>query len=293
MRKIVTIYSGTQPADGIMSTLAYMDAKTDKLSVVDWQPGLKSSFDMFEEQKPDLIIADSTRIPDLNRALEEYKCQLVVCGGMPPYELKPDLVLLHETVPDMIAKHCPWPYLTLKNAANLGKFRDGSFNEQKSCDILYFASSREPQKSEVDVLSTLAGMKYSFKIIGYKRPLLNYVGRTSVYETADFFASAKITIDIGGSQEYDVAAQQGFCISDRKSSLFPNVDEFSVSNWSEKISSLIEDEGKRSSTSKIAHKKVMNGNTYFHRMSEVFQKLEWTEEAELVKEIFEELTTND
>ncbi len=292
MQTIVTVYASSQPTDGIMSSLALMDTKCDDIKVINWNPQIKPAFDMFEELKPDLLITDAATTPNLTNSLKQYPCQLIVCGSMPPFDLEPDLLLLADPISDTFKEHCEFPYLVIKPAANIGKFRQGKKDPKKETDILYFASEATPQVDEVDILSVLSGLSHSFRIIGFRRPLLQYIGLTSVYETSDFFASAKITIDINGASEYDVAAQHGFCLSNHKSRLYPHIveDEFVPETWTQKLEDLLQDESKRKSTAKIAYKKVMGNNTYFHRLADVFNKIGWTKEAQQALDIFKEVT---
>lgn len=283
MRTIVTVPSNQQPANGIVSTLSLLSNKTNDIKVVHWNPASKPAFDMFDELKPDLVLCDGQTAPSMSKVIKEYGTKLIICGSMPPHGLEPDLILFSEQVPEMIIKHCEYPSLAIKNAADISKYRNGKFSEDKSTEILYYASQKEPQNNEASILGLLSGLKWQFKIIGYRRPLLQYVGRTSVYETADFFASAKITIDINSAQQYDVAAQSGFCISN-KSGLFPHIEEFSPEEWEDTIEVAMQDEHKRGVVSSQAHEEVIANHTYFHRLAEVFEKLGWNDEQQLTLE---------
>jgi hypothetical protein len=289
MRTIVTIHSSQQPADGIISTLVLLGGKLpDKIRVKNWNPATKPVFDMFDELRPDLIVCDAHTAPKMNRALQEYGTKLVVCGGMPAHDLQPDLILFNDSVPEMIKKHCEFPYLSISPAANLGKYRNGKVVEDKKSDVLYFASQKEPQNSEASILGLLSSMDLKFKIIGYRRPLLQYVGQTNVYETADFLASAKITIDVNGAQKYDVAAQGGFCLSN-KSGLFPHIAEFSPEGWAEAIEDYLGNDDKRTKLAKAIHSQVIKQDTYFHRLADMFIELDWDEEHNQTIEILEQL----
>ncbi len=291
MRTIVIVYSLEHPLNGIISTIGVLDNKLDNIRMINWNPSTKPVFDMFDELKPDLIICNATTAPTMQKAIDEYGTKLIVCGGIPPNNLKPDLVLFSDLVPDMVKKHCESPYINVKKAANLGKFRGGKFEEDKKTDVLYYASQPTSQTNEADILSILSGMSYQFKIIGYRRPLIQYIGQTSVYETANFFASAKLSIDIGGQQEYDIAAQKGCCLSNQDSDLFPSVTDVSVEQWSKRIEELLEKDKLRASIAKSAYKKVISEHTYFHRLVDIFNNLGWSEEAEQTSEILKELTS--
>jgi len=290
MRTIVTIYSDSQPADGIMSTLSALDAKNENFRVVDWNPNVKPAFDMFAELNPDLIISDATNTPNLSGALKEYSCKTVVCGSMPPASLEPDLLLLPESIPEMIIKHCTLPYLQVKNAANYAKFRGGKRDRKKQADILYFASHKEAQSQEADILSILSGLPYSFRVVGHKRPLLQYVGATTLQETADFMASSKIVIDIGGFQLHDIAMQKGFYLSNVENGLYPCLHSLDPEKIEERVEDLLSQDKKRDSIAKKAYKETVSKDTYFHRLSEAFILLGWDDEAKEVTKTLKELT---
>lgn len=275
-KRIITIHSDSYPMNGISSTAFYLDTIYDEFKVINWNPSVKPVFDMFEEMKPDLLITDAELTPNLKSALTEFDTKLIICGKFVPHELEPDLVCFPIDVSNVMLKHIDLPYEVVKPAVNLAKFRHGKQQADKQTDVLFFASTAQPSQDEIDILEILSSLKLRFKIIGHKRPFLQYVGRTDTVETSDFFASSKITIDVNNSSLFDIAAQGGFVISNVANELYPE-----TSSIEEGIEYWLDKDKDRIKIGKSAKKKVVKDDTYFHRMATIFSKLGWDLESKL------------
>ena len=279
-KRIVIIYSNDCPTNGITSTLAYLGNKDENFQVFNWNPANKATFDMFEEVKPDLLVVDSKLTPNLANAIAEYDTKLVVCGNFIPNEIEPDLICFPHNISENIIKHTSCPFEIIEPAANLSKFRNGVKEDNKYTHILFFASAEIPTQKEINILGKLSSMELPFKIIGYHRPFVQYVGQVSISEIANFLASARIIIDVDQSCLFDVAAQGGFAISNIENDIFPKYEslEESILTWTANDPDITNNIKK---ISKAAKKKIMKKDTYFHRTATMFERIGWSQESTL------------
>jgi len=256
-----------------------------------WNTQIKPAYDMMIEMNPDIVICHTSSIDSIvKKALQEYRQQykLVLCDSCPiPAtlidELNPDLICglnTEQPIIDSLRK-----YLTLHNAANSKQYHSGIYDPKLATQLLY-VSNIAPNDFILQTLTNIAnGTNLQIKIIGpYTIPFVEYLGQTSLEETANFFTSAQITLDFDNNSLYDVAYNNGFAISNRNNGYYPFIGMDALLNDNEAYNkyykALIDhirfylyNNDERQLWTRTANKNIQD-NTYCHQVDAILQQLE-------------------
>lgn len=244
------------------------------IETIIWMPQHKPVFDMMHEQKPDILFIKSSHFhPVIAQAVQEYKVKVVLLGK--PVESLPMLPDLW-CIPDDAVKYSPQDILydcnkmILGKGANIAEIRNGIHTDKWDTDILYLASENVPNAEPLFNLLHEAchNSDYKFRCYGLTYfPLPSYIGTVAVTEWSNLIKSAKVVIDFNASILFDVAANQGFCLSSVESPLYPNFTN--LESLKQQLDLYINNEKERRTISKQAYNVVMDGHTYVHRLGAV------------------------
>lgn len=276
MHTIITLPTTSTLSSGIISSIAAMAAvEPETLQCRMWLPNRKPVFDMFEESKPSYIIADTESVPDMTSALKEFPdTKLILLGSRPcPHlDMKTDLWCVPPDFPQvMLNNSTAIQALKLESAASLALYNKGKKIDSYAIDIVYVANSPEIIEDELDLLSVLSSTAHSFRIVGHHRPFLQYVGRVGNKEISNYLASAKIVMDVNKQTLYDTAVQRGFAVSNSSNIYYPEFVNHThmlevIDEWLAKPDDMVK-------LGRSIKKKVMESDTYLHRVFDIFTEL--------------------
>tara|TARA_R110000803_G_scaffold41244_1_gene88721 strand:- start:3625 stop:4539 length:915 start_codon:yes stop_codon:yes gene_type:complete len=281
MYTIITLPTTSTLSDGIASTLAAMSVKEPGiLETKMWLPNKKPIFDMLEESRPSYVIADCDAVPDMTKALKEFPdTKLILLGNTPcsHAELIPDFWGVSPGISKIILKNsAAKKTVEIEPAAALALYNRGEKIDSYGVDLVYIANSLNILDGELDMLSIMSSLAHSFRIIGYHRPFLQYVGQANTVEMSNYLASAKIVIDTNKRTLYDAGAQEGFALSTVENKYYPCLlkdgeldTDYIISTTKEWLDRDIS----RKKMGKAIKKKVLESDTYFHRVSDIFSSM--------------------
>ncbi len=103
-------------------------------------------------------------------------------------------------------------YIQVPICANTAQLKNGTFNEDLSSDLVYFADTDD--HIPLEELKKVAALPIKFKIFGERKLYMpQYVGRVSMKDRANIIASALVVIDYNENVMHDVASQNKICIT--------------------------------------------------------------------------------
>ena len=264
MYNVIVLPTANRFSSSIISTLAVIaDVLPDKVRCSVWNPAIKPAFDMFDEVRPDFIFADDFSVPYMGKALEENpNTKLVVLNQ--PFNVHNLPVTMFCVPPDtssILLRNIDEPYIKIEPAANLAQFNRGEFIEKYNVDILYFAASQIPKDGELELLSILSSSPLTFRIIGYGRPFINYVGHPDNKTISNYMRSAKVVLDIDEQTLFDVAIQHGLCISNKENAFYPSLTDEKDTILQQFID-IVENYKDYEGSIEVANKHILCNDTY-------------------------------
>ena len=232
-----------------------------------WLPEQKSIHDVLFETQPELLV------------ISRYMIQ-------PHYEE----VLLKHNIKSVVIED-----LDLQPAANTTDFYSVDYDEKYTSDILYIDLPGSSGMIEMlPYIKMLFSCGYDVKVFGANNlSIPPYLGSVDIVDTRKLLSSTTICLDHNGSIMYDAASMKTFCLSTKKSDLFPSFYNSDLVSHMEECKELVEHFLSQpklvKKIVKDAHKFIVDGNTYKDR---AIQVLEWSKEnqSQLVTDAFSNLT---
>ena len=265
MNKIVFTSQNDATMRGLAVTLKFLGE-----DVVIWDMENKPAFDLLYELNPDYLFISNSQIkPDLIEALGEYKKTKVILQGEYVHPGLNIICLL--TGPDIDAImlnniSADIPRYSLKIAANYAEFRNGIKSTKLETDIGYLTSPTD--NLPLNIVRSLQNRDDKFKMIGPKHMEgYSYLGHASHATYVNFGYSVKVMIDYNMGNLFNYAANKIFTISNMGADIFPSFN--SEEQLNEHLDKYLGDPKARYEAAQFAYKKVIDKDTYFHRIYEI------------------------
>ena len=265
------------PDNAIFQGIAAALTTVNKETFV-WDAEKKSTYDMFDEIQPDILICttqDIAFISSIAKAVQEFPTKLIIFG-VGSYQANADLLCIPPNIPAEILNNVDGKWIQTKIAANAAQFNNGKYDKDYESDILFISNIQPANNTRLALtLDYISSLQHRVKIVGkYAIDLPTYLGRISIMETTLFIKSAKIVIDFDENIMWDCALNKTFCLSNKENELYPHYI------IKEELNSLLNhhlSEKKHcDSISKKAYKMSL-ANTYYHQAKEICDTLELTE----------------
>ncbi len=263
-------------------------------------------FDFIDEVKPDVFFLDKAFITDVVRmACNEISGQtkLALFSDDVPESMNFHLLCTQKQVSDVFLKnlnnigidaHC------IKEYGYIHDFWNSESDENLASDVGYYFSQKESDAMNQQ-LNTNPDMFYSYlklineisevgklKIVGNNGtlPIPQFLGTVKEKQIYPFLNSSKICLDIFGQNVLDLDANGIFTLSFLKNKLFPTLDMKSTSS---QILYYLDNEELRKKTAKEAQKKIVKSDMCYHRLLEIFDKLEAKSYQDAVRDKIKEI----
>ena len=272
--------------------------ETSNFNVLIWNANTTSMIDMFDEIKPDIIFLSQSQLDDSFNivcnefkfkyilSIDEYWQQTFTKDGAAEYlnnlPQKPSAIISHTHVNSSMDVSDIYnnKAIELQSMAKVSQIHNAKHNKHMESDILIDTTNVDfdnDNNTKNNILLYLANT-YKTKIIGNNKvPLLQYLGKTTMFERADFIRSAKILINLNTdpSSCWDASYLKTPSIT-----LYPvdNDDTIlqfnSLKELSSTISTILNKPPVRKKYIEECHNKVFNSRTYFHIASDIFNKID-------------------
>jgi|TARA_R100000995_G_scaffold37301_1_gene17137 hypothetical protein len=181
--------------DGIASSLVHIP----QFQVSAWSPSAKPIMDMFDEMKPNLVIASSEMLKDkaFPIASQRYPETRIVSIGIPQDDTtRPHLVISNNVCSE-------YPSLVFEGGVMIGKIGRPSVVEKLKSDVLCITDYVEGTEEQRGIVEFLCSA-YNIKIFGNSNfPVPNYLGIADDQTKANALASTKVYVDLDGESHND------------------------------------------------------------------------------------------
>lgn len=239
-----------------------------------WEVERKPVLDMIREIRPTIIFCEPSNYTDeFVYAINKYSINSVCVGNSTQssilQEYKP-LTCITTLLNDDLRKYLLPHQIELKPAANITSIYNGNYNKNYDTDILYYANTNNNYDNVI--IERLLDTDYKFKIVGVKIPFINYVGLTGK-ELPNIIKSTKIGLDFNLMSLYDFAANGVLAISNVVNDIFPH------SEYRDELMNLInyyldnKSAAERKEKIIAARTRVLQNDTYLHRLNDIFTRL--------------------
>lgn len=171
-----------------------------------WNPQHKSIMDLFDEQHPDILFLHESQLDSAFELICQefnFKYVLYTENPIPPtLKKKPDLVMSHITLQQNIKEPNA---ILLKPLVKVSQIHSSHYDKSLSSDILIDTSSITINEGVLQTITFLYNT-YNCKIIG-NTPIEShyYLGKTTMYERANFIRSSKIFIALNQEDFWDAS----------------------------------------------------------------------------------------
>jgi len=251
-----TILSGLQRALGKVA------------DVLIYNPQVNSIYEALYQNKFDLFLVEGHMIkPSIISAIEEFSLSTIVFGHCEHKSAQFVLQLIPEHTLEVTP--CVDNYnanvYTVDYAANL----DIDCPNYPSSEVVVFNSLRSESDFLSEQLNKLRESQIPFKVVGNPINTSEYVGRVELSDIIGLAKTAKISLCTTHEYIPDIALARGFVYSDIED---PNL----VNN----LRYYLDNEEERAKTVKNLYSSVLSAHTYFHRLYDIFIKLNLPEEAQ-------------
>ena len=238
-----------------------------------WSESQKPAWDMFYEYSPSILFCLSKDLTSsIYNAAKEYNCKVVCLGSGDdiPVEYR-DICFICTDKPEEGLYH-------LKSAANLDDFVSKEAEKEYDSDIVTII------EQDSDALYGLSDFKLKIFSIKNKINHPNYIGCVEPKEIPSILSSTKVYLDFHGDEDMVCAcmANKIPAISASETSfdekIFPKFG--SNKEFVEAINSLMMNVDFRNEHIENSYDFIVNNNTYFHRVNEIFSSIGYEELAE-------------
>jgi hypothetical protein len=257
-----------------------------------WNPTKFPVFDLLDEVKPDVVFIDLKFVTStMVRAFSENdSIKVVLFGQGVPKNFFPNLVVAMPSTSPVLRKNIESSdYTTLyqHDSANIVDIWGEEANPFLACDIGYIFDDQDPEFYTKQILLASEISKIAqTKIIGTKKiSLPNYLGNLSEKSLSGFYKTCKIVIDWKAQHMLDIAANGGFALPTIGNRLYPTLNE---NNLKEQLEGLLHKEKTRKKNARKSQSMVLENDTCFHRIREIFEHLDMEEGVERTNKLLEE-----
>ena len=148
-------------------------------------------------------------------------------------------------------------------------------------DILYI-SNQPITDNIIDGLHEIGKHDWKLKICGkYHVHLPEYLGIVDIYQSVDLMGSTKICLDYNHNILYDCAFNKVFCLTNKKDSLFPLITKSDEIFPNAEFLHYLHSETDRKEYANKVYKQVIENDTSFHRLYDIFSKINLPKLSEL------------
>ena len=244
-----------------------------------WNHLNKPAFDLFDEVVPELVLCDINFVTqEFLDAANESDAKIIWFGKALQEGFTPDLVVIENSIPTVLKKHLEngiAPVFYLNAFADLVKYSGGVTDERLTCDVGFVCSSFDPAKMKTWKLLLEIGHRFNMKVVGHPVPVPYYLGRMEDSRYIDFLKSSAIALDIDGGNLINNAANGIFTVSNVVNKLFPTI---TLKDYDEVISHHLDCPEVREKITKEAQTMVLQSDTVYHRLADIFDMLYLPEE---------------
>jgi len=253
--KVLIDVACNRDGEGIASSLFWIS----DMEVVMWLSDTKPTMDMFDETKPDIVIAESAKLatPEMEIATSRYPHTKVISLGDSEVEFKtkPHLSISMRGVPDV-------PSIQFEGGAMIGSVGLPVRQDHLQTDLLCITDYISDQDRANSILGFLCD-NYNIKIFGKQKVNFpHYLGQIDGTTQSQALASTIVYIDLDGDSWYDAAWLGKQCVSISKSCFrnFNNIKELQVA-----VDEALESGENHSDEIKL----LMKNRTYFELTNEI------------------------
>lgn len=261
--------------DGIGSSLFWVQ----DIEVITWISHEKPTMDMFDETKPDILIAEATKFltPEMEIAASRHPTTKLISVG-PPVEFKtePHLIISRYGASGI-------PSIQFEGGAMIGNIGSPRRQEHLQTDILCITDLISDHDKANSALSFLCE-NYNIKIFGKQKVNFpHYLGQIDGATQAQALMSTAVYVDLDGDSWYDAAWLGRQCVSISKSCFrhFNDIKELQVA-----IDEALEVGEDSAEEIKI----LMKNKTYFELTNEIFSFFGLAEQRSQLTEKKRDLT---
>ena len=248
-----------------------------------WQPDRMSAYDMVDYVKPDVVLFDLKFVDNtlIQLTQDHRKIEWVLFGNGVPSLLQPHVVCAPPELSSVIRKHVEngeHKTVYLHDSANVVSIWGGKPKDYLKSDFSYYSFNPDPRllKDKIKTLHEISNLNQKLIVVGpSKLPVVQYIGLLKEGDVSSLYKSSKLSLDFGGEQLLDIAANGGYALSNTPNKLFPN-RSYDIS------------QKERNNTAKEAQISVLNSDTCYHRLHIILEALS-LEEAKTVWQKIEQI----
>lgn len=256
---------------GISSALKTLE-DTCGIEVFIWNAE-KPLMDILDEIKPDLIFLyqHQTNIA-IDLAAETLNFDYIVFSATPVQLNKKPIAYI--TDQEHISNFIIYQKNTLvvKPSANVAQIHNGQASDMFESEVSVFNNDIQLGPEHIKILQWLAA-KYNTKLFGpQKIAMPQYLGSTDIFERADAIKSSLVSIDLGNFSCLDMAyLKVAPVVLNGSNNLYKNFK--SIKELENILDSLLSKNKERKEYCGSVYQDVINGKTFYHRVSEIFQAI--------------------
>jgi len=242
--------------EGIASSLFWIE----EMEVMMWLSHIKPTMDMFDETKPDIVIAPYEKFAtqEMSIAASRYPNARLVAIGQPSETeggAEPHLIVAKGPTEGI-------PSIEFEEGAIIGNLGRPSKQEHLKADLLCMTDGIEDHQKANPILDFLCE-NYNIKIFGNQKVNFpNYLGSIDKTTYAEALASTMVYVDLDGASWHDAAWLGKQCVSVSKS-CFRSFDDI------EGLKVAIDEALKSKEEESAQIKMAMKNKTYFELTSEI------------------------
>lgn len=257
-----------------------------------WEPEQRPIIDVFDEIDPDVVFIHENQLDAaFNIVSKEFDFKYVLVGSQErdDIEKRPDVVITTSAFQQNFSSSDN--IVSLLPAAKVTQVHSGKKEESLESEVLIITGVVPNTGPVVDSMRCLS-QKFNTKIIGDKPvPLPNYLGKTSIFERANFIKSSKLLVDFG-SYDYLDAAYLHVPVLFGQDVLdgLGNVKTFNdIPSLLEQTQYLLKNSEEAEEYAEKMYQHVAGSHTYYHRTSSLFRKMGIKDVADSLIEFLKEL----
>ena len=255
---------------GLSSALKTLEDTCD-IEVFVWNSE-KPLMDMLDEIKPDLIFLyqHQTNIA-IDLAAETLNFDYIVFSATPIQLNKKPIAYI--TDQEHISNFISYQKNTLvvKPSANVAQIHNGKSSDMFQSEISVFNNDVQLGPEHLKILQWLTA-KYHTKLFGpQKIAMPQYLGSTDIFERADALKSSLVSIDLGNFSCLDMAyLKVAPVVLNGSNTLYRNFK--SIKDLENILENLLNEKERKQYCDSV-YQDVINGKTFYHRVSEIFQAI--------------------
>lgn len=250
-----------------------------------WKPEEKPIYDLFDEVEPDLVLYDIDNVGNnFIQNIIERNLKSVLFGSKVPEYLNPTLVCSEPNISPVLKKNLEINHdcIFIYDYADTVTFHGGVADDNFACQIGYISKGGDVDANQISKLLLLAANKFKVKVVGPERiPIPQYLGGIAEEREMDFLRSCRIALDTGNNV-LDQVANSIFTMS-----ILPN--NLACAANIDNIQMYLDDEELRNRIITTSRKKVLASATGYHRIVDIFNKLELEDVVVMAEEKIGEL----